>query len=297
MSRIATALEAASGLRCGDDFHVVFSPERVSSGSVFRDLDTYPKLVGGLDAAGEAAGVALYETFIAAEVRAMGGAEAAELTKLAETTYRDVNIAFANELARYADRLGLDVGRVIDAANSQPYSHIHRPGVAVGGHCIPVYPHFLLAGDPRARLPRAGREVNDAMPAYAVDLLEAALGGSLEGRSILILGVAYRGGVKETAFSGAAALRDELRARGATPLATDPLYDEAELEAAGYDPWPAGAPVDGAILQADHAEYRTLNAGDVGGARAVVDGRGILDIDAFTAAGVRVLRIGRPDDV
>ena len=102
--------------------------------------------------------------------------------------------------------------------------------------------------------------------------------------------------MKETAFSGAAALRDELRARGATPLATDPLYGDAELEAAGYAPWPAGAAVDGAILQADHAEYRTLRPADVGGARVVVDGRGILDAESFATAGVRVLRIGRPDD-
>jgi UDP-N-acetyl-D-mannosaminuronic acid dehydrogenase len=293
-TRVAPALEAASGLRAGSDFDVVFSPERVSSGHVFRDLDTYPKLVGGLDVGGEARGAALYERFIRAEVRSMGSAEAAELTKLAETTYRDVNIAYANELARYADRLGLDVGRVIEAANSQPYSHIHSPGVAVGGHCIPVYPHFLLAGDPGARLPRAGREVNDAMPAYAVDLLERGLGGSLRDRSILILGVAYRGGVKETAFSGAAALRDVLLARGARPLASDPLYDDDELRAAGYEPWPAAGAVDGAIVQTDHAEYRSLGPADVGGATVVVDGRGVLDLTAFAAGGVRVLRIGRP---
>jgi len=294
-SRVAPELEAASGLRAGSDFHVVFSPERVSSGHAFRDLDTYPKLVGGLDADGEARAVSLYRGFIGAEVRPMGSAEAAELTKLAETTYRDVNIAYANELARYADRLGLDLGSVIEAANSQPYSHIHRPGVAVGGHCIPVYPHFLLAGDPSARLPRVGREINDAMPSYAVDLLEAALGGSLQGATVLILGVAYRGGVKETAFSGAAALRDELRARAATALATDPLYDDAELVAAGYDPWPVGAPVDGAIVHTDHEQYRTLGPADVGGAHVVVDGRGVLAPEAFAAAGVRVLRIGRPD--
>jgi len=291
--RIAPALEAHSGLRCGDEFHVVFSPERVSSGSAFRDLDTYPKLVGGLDAAGEQRGVELYEQFVAAEVRAMGSAEAAELTKLAETTYRDINIAYANELARYADRLGLDVRRVIDAANSQPYSHVHSPGVAVGGHCIPVYPHFLLAGDPHARLPRVGREVNSAMPGYAVQLLAGRI-GDLDGKRVLILGVAYRGGVKETAFSGAAALREELRARGATPLASDPLYSATELEAAGYEPWTAGEAVAGAIVQTDHEQYRTLGPEDVGGAAAVVDGRGVLDLAAFAAAGVPVLRIGRP---
>jgi UDP-N-acetyl-D-mannosaminuronic acid dehydrogenase len=292
-ARVAPALESGSGLRSGRDFDVVFSPERVFSGRVFADLATYPKLVGGLDADGEARAVALYEQFIAAEVRPMGSAEAAELTKLAETTYRDVNIAFANELARYADRLELDVRAVIDAANSQPFSHIHGPGVAVGGHCIPVYPHFLLAGDPEARLPRTAREINNAMPAYAVDRLEHEL-GKLDGLTVAILGVAYRGGVKETAFSGAAALRDELRARGARPLASDPLFDAAELAAAGYEPWSQDEPLAGAIVQADHAQYRALGPGDVGGATVVVDGRGVLDVAAFAAGGVRVVRIGRP---
>ena len=291
--RFALALEAQSTLRVGVDFDVVFSPERVSTGRVFRDLDTYPKLVGGLHPEGERRGVALYEEFITAEVRSMGSAEAAELTKLAETTYRDLNIAFANELAVYADRLALDVSEVIEAANSQPYSHIHRPGVAVGGHCIPVYPHFLLAGDPASRLPRVAREVNETMPAYAVGMLAKRL-GSLEGRTILILGVAYRGGVKETAFSGAAALREALRARGARPVASDPMYSPAELEAAGYEPWREGVRADGAIVQADHAEYRRLDPAQLAGATYVVDGRGVLDGDALAAAGVRVLRIGRP---
>jgi len=289
--RVAPALEAASGLRAGADFHVVFSPERVSSGRVFRDLDAYPKIIGGLDPTGELHAAALYEQFVD-EVLAMGSAEAAELVKLAETTYRDLNIAYANELARYADTLGLDVGRVIDAANSQPYSHVHRPGVAVGGHCIPVYPHFLLAGDPGARLARAGREINSAMPAYAIDLLAGEI-GELRGRTILILGVAYRGGVKEHAFSGAAALRDELHARGARALASDPMYSGADLAAAGYEAW-AGEPVDGVIVQTDHREYATLDPGDIGGATVVVDGRGVLDRDAFAAAGVLVLRIGSP---
>nr|MDQ5808560.1 nucleotide sugar dehydrogenase [Actinomycetota bacterium] len=144
--RIAPALERASGLRAEQDFFTVFSPERVFSGRVLRDLAAYPKLVGGLSEEGERRGAELYAQFIEAEVRAMGCAEAAEMAKLAETTYRDLNIAYANELARAADARGLDVQAVIDAANSQPFSHIHRPGVAVGGHCIPVYPRFYLAG-------------------------------------------------------------------------------------------------------------------------------------------------------
>ncbi len=293
-TRIAPALAAGSGLHPEHDFFVAFSPERVYSGRIFADLGTYPKLVGGCSEEGEARAVELYRAFVepAAEVWPMGSAEAAELAKLAETTYRDLNIAFANELARHADRAGVDVMRVIDASNSQPFSHIHRPGVAVGGHCIPVYPHFYLHGDPAARLPAVAREVNGAMPAYAVDLLESALGG-LDGARVLILGVAYRGGVKETAFSGAFPLRDELAKRGATAVAADPLYDAAELRTLGFEPWD-GEPLDGAILQADHAQYRTLTPADLAGARAVVDGRDALDPAPFAAAGVALRRIGRP---
>src|SRR6201999_3700446 len=134
----------------------------------------------------------LYRSFLDAEVWEMGSAEAAEMAKLAETTYRDVNIALANEFARFADRVGVDVQKVIDAANSQPFSHIHRPGVAVGGHCIPVYPRLYMAGDPAARLPATAREINESMPAYAVDLLASELATDLAGLRVLVLGVAYR---------------------------------------------------------------------------------------------------------
>jgi UDP-N-acetyl-D-glucosamine dehydrogenase len=289
--RVAPALADLSGLQSEQDFFTIHSPERVYSGRIFRDLATYPKLVGGLTDAGEARGVELYRSFIDAEVRSMGSAEAAELTKLAETTYRDVNIGLANEFARFADSAGIDVERVIDAANSQPFSHIHRPGIAVGGHCIPVYPRFYLAGDPSARLPARAREVNEGMPAYAVDLLAQALESDLAGTRVLILGVSYRGGVKETAFSGAFAVRRELERRGAVPMASDPLYDARELESLGFAPW-GGDSVDAAIVQTDHGEYARLTSGDLPGARAIVDGRGILDPESWLAAGIPVRRIG-----
>jgi len=290
--RISIALEAASGLKAEQDFFTVFSPERVFSGRIFADLATYPKVVGGLSAVGEARGVELYGSFLEAEVRPMGSAEAAEMVKLAETTYRDINIAFANELARFADREGIDVERVIEAANSQPFSHIHSPGIAVGGHCIPVYPRFYLEGDPDAALPAAARAVNDAMPAYAAQRLEKALEG-LEGARVLVLGAAYRGGVKETAFSGVFGTAAALEALGATVLVSDPLYSDEELAALGLTPWDGDA-IDAAIVQADHAEYAQLSAADLPGARVVLDGREIIDAAAFAAAGVTVERIGRP---
>lgn len=290
--RISTALEAASGLKAEQDFFTVFSPERVFSGRIFADLAAYPKLVGGLSDAGETRGVELYSSFLEAEVWPMGSAEAAEMVKLAETTYRDINIAFANELARFADREGIDVERVIEAANSQPFSHIHSPGIAVGGHCIPVYPRFYLEGDPDAALPAAARVLNDAMPAYAAQRLEKALGG-LQGTRVLVLGAAYRGGVKETAFSGVFGTAAALEALGATALVSDPLYSDKELTALGLTPWDLEA-IDAAIVQADHAEYAQLSAADLPGVRVVLDGRKIVDAAAFAAAGVTVERIGRP---
>ena len=293
-ARFAAMLEQSSGLSASEDFHVGFSPERISSGSALRDLEIYPKVVGGLTAADEDRIAELYEQGLGVEVLRLGSAEAAELSKLVETTYRDVNIALANEFARHADALGIDIGPVIAAANSQPYSHVHRPGVAVGGHCIPVYPRFYLAGDRDARLPGVARDINEAMPAYAVTLLADALGGDLDGARVVILGVAYRGGVKETAMSGAGPLRDALTQAGATVVASDPLYKDDELRALGFEPAVDDAHFDGAIIQTDHAEYRTLTPGDLPGVRAVVDGRGILDREPFTAAGVVVRRIGRP---
>lgn len=301
--RVTTRLEAASGLREGVDFHAAHSPERVYSGRIFADLENYPKLVGGLDETGEERTAERYVRLLSTgetpvEVRAMGGAEAAELTKLAETTYRDINIAFANELARHADAIGVDVDAVIDAANSQPFSHIHRAGVAVGGHCIPVYPRFYLAGDPGATLPAAARTVNEAMPAYAVELLADTLAAQpgatrdLTARRVLVLGATYRGDVKETAFSGVFGLRDALHAAGAIPLVADPLMSDDELTALGLQPWD-GQPVDAAIVQADHARYRDLQPADVPGATVIVDGRNVLEPAAWAARGVTVRRIGR----
>jgi UDP-N-acetyl-D-glucosamine dehydrogenase len=272
-ARVAPLLERHSGLRAEEDFFSVHSPERVYSGRVFSDLDAYPKLVGGLTSQGEQRAVDLYRSFLQAEVWGMGSAEAAELAKLAETTYRDVNIALANEFARFADRVGVDVHKVIDASNSQPFSHIHRLGVAVGGHCIPVYPRFYLAGDPEATLPAAARSVNEGMPAYAVSLLARDV--PLNKARVLILGVSYRGAVKESAFSVAFALRDELLRQGATPVALDPMYTSEELEQLAFTPWDGGA-VDGAIVQADHPQYSTLTPGDLPGVRALVDGRAIV---------------------
>jgi nucleotide sugar dehydrogenase len=297
-TRWAPMLEEGSGLTVGRDFHLVFSPERVFTGRVFADLRRYPKLVGGVDAASAERGVRFYEAVLDFDERPdlgkpngvwdVGSAEASELAKLAETTYRDVNIGLANQFARYADTIGVDVMKVIEACNTQPFSHIHQPGIAVGGHCIPIYPRMYLWNDPTATVVRAAREANADMPAYAVSLLADEY-GDLTGAGVLVLGAAYRGGVKETAFSGVFPTVEALRARGAHPYVSDPMYSAEELRSLGLPPH-EGEPVTAAIVQADHADYRTLGATDLPGVGVLVDGRRVTDPARWD--GVRRVVIG-----
>ena len=291
-------LEEGSGLVEGRDFHLVFSPERVLTGRVFADLRKYPKLVGGLSEEGARLATEFYEAVLEFDDRPdlvrgngvwdLGSAEAAEMAKLAETTYRDVNIGLANQFARFAGAHGIDVMQVIEASNSQPYSHIHSPGIAVGGHCIPVYPRLYLWNDPDATVVRSAREANAGMPEYTVGLLEGAH-GDLAGQVVAVLGAAYRGGVKETAFSGVFATVEALRARGAQVSVHDPLYGDDELERLGLEPFHLGDKADAVVVQADHPQYLELTPDDVPGVRTLVDGRRITDPAAWAGVTRRVI--------
>ena len=299
--RFAPALEAGSGLKAGKDFSLVFSPERVFSGRILSDLRRYPKLVGGIDTASAARGVDLYNSLLDFDDRPdlprpngvwnLGSCEASELAKLAETTYRDVNIGLANQFAQFADKNDINIFDVIAACNSQVFSHIHLPGVAVGGHCIPVYPQMYLWNDPDATIVRAARTANKSMPKYAVEQLTQAL-GTLKDKRVVVLGAAYRNGVKETAFSGVFDLVAELRSAGATALVHDPLYTDDELGHYGFDSFHLGESADGAIVQTDHVAYASLQPRDLPGMKAIIDGRNVLGLDLKTA--ISVTTIGAP---
>ncbi|MCS7479120.1 nucleotide sugar dehydrogenase [Umezawaea endophytica] len=280
---------------------LAYSPERVSSGSVFAGLRGYPKLIGGVDDASAERTRHFYESVFSFDDRPdlnrpngvwdLGSTEAAELVKLAETTYRDVNIAFANELAEYSETLGLDVTSVITAANSQPFSHIHRPGL-VGGHCIPVYPWFLLAGAPDMRLPRVAREVNSTVPDRVLARLVANV-GDLKGLRVVVLGLAYRGGVRESSFSGALALVKILKAAEAVPLVHDPLWTSTELATLGLRAYQFGESCDCAVVQSDHIMYKNIGPSDLPGVRTVFDLRAVTRTDGW--GGVRRLVLGCSD--
>ena len=283
-NRFARALEEISGLKSGVDFFLVFSPERVLTGRVFADLKKYPKLVGGINEASAKAGVDFYNSVLDFDIRSdlaqpngvwdLGSSEASELAKLAETTYRDVNIALANQFALFAEKNGIDIHKVIEASNSQPYSHIHRPGIAVGGHCIPIYPRIYLWNDPEASVVRVARDANVQMPSKVVETLNKLHGG-LRGQKVVVLGAAYRGGVKETAFSGVFETVNSLSNLGAVVLVHDPLYSDVEITELGFTPYHFGEDIDAAIVQADHSIYSEITYSDLPGLRTLLDGRGI----------------------
>jgi UDP-N-acetyl-D-mannosaminuronic acid dehydrogenase len=285
-------------------FGLAFCPERTSSGRAIEDIrGAYPKIVGGIDAESTRAATLVYEEINSAGVLAVADATTAEAVKVFEGVYRDANIALANELARFSDALEIDVRGAIAAANTQPYCDIHDPGIGVGGHCIPYYPHFLIDGfGVDAPLMETARAVNDSMPTVAVAKLReefAAEGRELDGARALVLGLTYRPGVEETAATPARGVVEELNGAGAAVLAADPLLAPAEI--AAFDTEPVGigdlpgCDLDAAVLVTAHEEFEAIEWGTLGpggdadgnedadadaggGGLIVVDGRGVLDL-------------------
>jgi nucleotide sugar dehydrogenase len=295
-NRFGPMLSAGLGRRQepeGGGFHLAFSPERVFSGRVFSDLANYPKIVGGVDHESAVHATSFYESALSAEVRVLRNSESAEFAKLAETTYRDVNIALANEFARLADRVDVDVLEVIEAANSQPFSHIHQPGIGVGGHCIPVYPRFLLTNAPDLEVVAASRRINDHQVERVVDTIEHQL-GSLAGTAALVLGVTYREGVRELANSRALPLIKLLKARGAFVSAYDPIMSADEIRSLGAIPYrwdePSGAQV--IVTQTADQKWRSLEFERFPRLDLIYDGRNILR-DVEVPGDVVYLGVGR----
>jgi len=275
--RFLPRLVETSGLTPDEDLFVAFSPERLYSGAALRNLATYPKLVGGIGPRSTERAAAFYDAVLDAEIVAMSNAEAAEFSKLADTTYRDVNIALANEFARYAERVGVDIHEVIAAANSQPYSHIHQPGIGVGGHCIPVYPHFLLSRAPELELVDLSRRTNDGQVGVAIKALQGELGG-LEGVPVLVLGLTYRHGVHELAYSRALPLIERLTHLGAIVSAYDPLLTPEETARCCATPWTWGETGDFRAILTQTADpmFRSLDPGWFPELEVLFDGRDSL---------------------
>jgi UDP-N-acetyl-D-glucosamine dehydrogenase len=220
-------------LRPGEDFFIVFSPEREDPGNAHYSTQTIPKLCGGLTQACLEVGVALYSAAVD-RVIPLSSTRAAEMAKLLENIHRAVNIGLVNEMKIIADRMGLDIHEVIRAAATKPFGFTpYYPGPGLGGHCIPIDP-FYLAWKAReygvdARFIEVSGEVNRAMPAFVVEKVAAGLNDrerSIKGSRILVLGIAYKKNVDDVRESPAAAIMEILRARGAELAYSDPMVPE-----------------------------------------------------------------------
>jgi len=299
---ILPVLEKESGLKVERDFYMVYNPERIYEGRAIEDIeDRYPAVVAGAGPKSLEIGSKLYSLIAKKGVIGMSSLRTAETEKLLEGVYRDVNIALANELAKFCEKVGVDFWEAREAANSQPFCQIHKPGAGVGGACIPVYPQFILhtadINKIECNITRLGRNVNDSMPAYCVDQGVKLIDGTDVSQStIALLGLAFRGGVSDTRMSPTYKIIEELKKlkvkeiRVHDPLvASDPSLPTDIVLMSSISNAVQGA--DLVILVSDHPEYRNLTQQDLGGV-PVYDGRGVLDKSRF--AGGRFASIGRP---
>ena len=222
-----------SGLRAGEDFALAFSPERVDPGRTDYTIATTPKIVGGLTPSCTERAAAVYEQICERIVR-VGAPEVAELAKLLENIFRSVNIALVNELAMLADRMGIDIWEVVDAAATKPFGFMRfDPGPGMGGHCLPVDPFYLTwkarEYDLSTEFIELAGKVNQTMPQFCVEKIERALndaGRAVRGSKVLVLGVAYKGGVGDTRESPALKIIRLLAERGADLEYHDPHVPE-----------------------------------------------------------------------
>jgi nucleotide sugar dehydrogenase len=289
------------GLKAGKDFYVCFSPERVKSLHVFEHLQKNPKVVGGYDKLSSEKAEDFYKRFLGAPVINVGTLEAAEFVKLAGMVYRDVNIALANELAAYSESAGIDIYRIIEAANTDGEASLLQPGIGVGGHCTPVYPYFLTNDGKRRgvrqRLTELGRIINESQPARNIRRIVEAT-GPLQGKTVHILGIAFRPEVKEHAYSPAFTLREILIEMGATVTAEDPLYHDEELKHLGFTPAKAGRDrMEVVILNTAHRAFEKPDfpLWHRTGIQVVLDGRNFWRKEEIEQEGLLYFCVGKPN--
>lgn len=294
-NRFGKKIEEVSGFVMGEDFHLAYSPERVYSNRIIDDLQNYPKIVGGLDDKSLERAKEFYTSALNCELIEVDSLETAEFSKVAECVYRDVNIALANELAMFADEKNVNIAEVISASNSQPFSHIHNPGIGVGGHCIPIYPYFFINKGLSKGLTTLSREINDNMADYSLTKIEESI-GSLQDKNILILGLSYRENVKEPTKSTTLMLIDQLKEKNANVFVNDPQFTNTEIQ--NYDVQslrlndPLISEIDVIIHQAFHQEYEDLDFAAFTNCKLIFDGRNKLNKEEISKLGMTYLGLG-----
>ena len=285
-----------SGLVAGVDFLLAYSPERVLPGRILHELAHNSRVIGGINPASAEAGKVLYESFVESEITCTD-ATTAEMVKLMENTYRDINIAAANEFSRLAEKFQVDVWEAIEIANRHPRVEILQPGPGVGGHCISVDPWFFVEKAPdQARLIHQARQVNDGQPEFVIQLLREEF-GQLRGKTFAALGVTYKPDVDDVRESPALEIIDQLLAAGAVVKSYDPFVNNslAWIDHLAESLEAACRGADGILLLVNHRQFESIEPGTVQGwveGMYVLDTRNVINRDSWQAVGFNVKLLG-----
>lgn len=285
-----------SGLKAGQDFSLAYSPERVLPGFILKELVENSRVIGGIDHASAEAGKELYSSFVKGTIY-LTDSTTAEMVKLMENTYRDVNIAIANEFSRLADRFGVDIWEAIEIANKHPRVKILNPGPGVGGHCISVDPWFFVEAAPDLTpLISTARKVNDSQPEFVIALLDRVLNG-VRGKKIAVLGLAYKPDVDDMRESPAVEIAHRLQQSGSEVTAYEPYKANAKIPRfiTAHSLDEAIAESECLLLLVAHTSFKDLDPQYIAQhspAKIVVDTVNGWDKDAWQKHGFAYFRLG-----
>jgi UDP-N-acetyl-D-mannosaminuronic acid dehydrogenase len=302
MKSVVLPILEKGGKKAGKDFLAVHCPERVTPGKLLKNLLEMERAVGGFDKASTEKALAFYKRFIRAKLHATE-MTTAEIVKTAENTYRDVEIAFANELAIVCERLGVDFYRVRELVNTAPYRNVHLPGVGVGGHCIPKDPWLLMygAGEPRPKLFEIARNINDSMPAHTLELLKGSLKKQkkeLKGAKVAFLGISYMEDSDDMRNAPGLVLHELLKKEGADVSVCEPFVSSLPGIALTKDWREAIKGADAIVVVTAHSSFKEIKsklaeAKKLMRTPIIVDGRRLFEKEECVIAGFSFVGVGR----
>lgn len=293
-------LEKESGMKCGADFYLAHCPERINPGDPKWNVENINRVVGGYDEKSLEIAAKFYESILTGTVKKMGSLKEAEACKVVENSFRDINIAFVNELALSFSKLGIDVVNVIDGAATKPFAFMaHYPGCGVGGHCIPVDPYYLIEyaktkGFHHDFLSLA-RRINNHMPEETVNLVSRGLneiGKSVKGSTIAVLGLSYKANIDDDRESPSYEIIKLLTKLGANLNIYDPyLFKKSTVKNLEE----ALTSADLVLLVTPHNDFKKILPQDLldKDIKVIVDGRNCLPKDEFVQSSIIYLGIGR----
>lgn len=287
-------LEENSGLKAGQDFHVVASPERIDPGNLAHTIETIPKIIGGVSDSSTSIGKSFYQKFIEGEITTVSSLEAAEATKMLENAYRALNIGFINEFAKFCDTSGIDIMEVVRAASTKWSFQPHYPGIGVGGHCITKDPYYLISAAEEAGVElktlRNALWSNESMPHYVFNLLKKdcdEMGLELKTAKVALFGIAYKGDTRDIRNSPALIFQNILERQGIATYVYDPLFTEKELKDMGLKTFNLkNEQCDIVVIGCDHPQFKSFDFKQIKSLKLIIDGRNILPKQDVPVTGV-----------